>query len=110
VADDRARRIAENESRFREINERLERDLRALPDDDRPVPFVCECGQASCSEPVPMLIDEYERLRVDARHFAVVAGHEIADAEDVIVTTDRYSVVRKKAPSHRIVEATEPRS
>ena len=43
---DRERRIAENESRFREINERLEADLRKIPDDGEAAEFICECGRA----------------------------------------------------------------
>src|SRR3712207_7921589 len=40
---------------------------------------------------------EYERLRADARHFAVVAGHDIPSAEYVVERTDRYHVVEKRS-------------
>ena len=110
MPDERTRRIAENESRFREINERLERDLRALPGEGEAVPFVCECGDAGCSEPVRLSVEDYERVRAEPHNFAVVPGHEIETAEDVIARTDEYFVVRKHAPSQLIVEATDPRS
>jgi hypothetical protein len=109
VIDARMRRIAENEVRFRDINERLEADLRRLPADGEPVHFVCECGNVECAASVPLTIDEYERVRADPVLFAVLPGHEIADVEDVVARTDRYVIVRKKAPSQPLVEATDPR-
>ena len=106
---DRERRIAENESRFREINERLETDLRRLPDDGAPVGYVCECGRQACTQLVELTLEEYERVRGDSRHFAVVPGHELAEVEDVLVSTDRYVVVRKRPQTVPLVERTDPR-
>ena len=107
---DRERRIAENESRFREINERLEADLKRVPDDGEAAEFVCECGDADCADPVPLTIEEYERVRQDPLAFAVVPGHEIPDAEDVLFEDERYVVVRKHAPTAPLVERTDPRT
>lgn len=107
---DREQRIAQNESRFRDINERLERDLDQLPDDGGSVEYVCECGRASCAQPVTLLRDEYEHVRGDARTFVIVPGHQFEDVEDVLAETERYAVVRKKPPTHPLVEATDPRS
>jgi hypothetical protein len=109
MPDARMRRIAENEVRFRAINERLEADLRRLPSDGEPVGFICECGHPECTESVPLTIDEYERVRADPVLFALLPGHEIDDVEDVVTVTDRYVVVRKKAPSRPLAEATDPR-
>ena len=107
---DRERRIAENESRFREINERLEADLRRIPDDGEAAEFVCECGNASCADPVPLTIAEYERVRQDPLSFAVVPGHQIDDVEDVLFAGERYVVVRKQPPTAPLVERTNPRT
>jgi hypothetical protein len=98
---DRERRIAENESRFREINERLEADLRRLPDDGEPVGYVCECGRAGCAELVQLSRAEYERVRGDSQTFLILPGHEFPDAEDVVAGAERFMVVRKKAPTRR---------
>jgi len=106
---DRQRRIAENESRFREINERLEADLKRIPDDGSEADFVCECGRTDCTQAVPMTIEDYERVRQDALLFAIVPGHEFEDAEDVISATAAYAVVRKKPATAPIVEASNPR-
>ncbi len=108
--DARAKRIAENESRFREINERLRDDLRALPDDQQPVEFVCECGHADCTESVRLTVDEYERVRQDSTHFAMLPGHQIEDVEDVVYAGERYIVARKKPQSWPVVEQTDRRT
>jgi len=106
---DRQRRIAENESRFRDVNERLEADLKRIPDDGTAADFVCECGSADCALPIPLTLAEYERVRGDALLFVVVPGHQIEDAEDVVGTTERYVVVRKRAETAPVVEATNRR-
>lgn len=110
MLDARTRRIADNESRFREINERLSADLQKLPADGEPVEFVCECGYADCAESVRLTLDEYELVRADPLLFAVVPRHEILDVESVVTVTDRYVVVRKDAESAPVVEASDPRS
>ena len=108
--DARARRIADNESRFREINERLRTDLSVLPDDESPVEFVCECGMVECAEPVRMTLAEYEAVRASSLDFAVAPGHEIGDVEDVVDRNDRYARVRKHPEAAEHVRATDPRS
>jgi hypothetical protein len=110
VLDARARRIAENESRFRLINERLSADLRKLPDDDAPLEFVCECGHVECSAFIALTLEEYEHVRRDPMLFVLVPGHEIRDVETVTASTDRYVVVRKDVEAAPVVEATDPRA
>ena len=95
MADARAKRIAENEGRFRDINERLRGDLQTVAGESEPLRFVCECGNASCREGVPLSLEEYQTVRADPMHFAVVPGHEIADVESIIARHDHYFVVEK---------------
>ena len=110
MLDARARRIADNESRFRDINERLEADLRHLPVDGEPVEFVCECGHDDCTASVRLTVEEYERVRSESVLFALLPGHEIEDVEDVVARTDRYIVARKKPPAWPVVEETDRRA
>ena len=110
MPDARARRIADNESRFRDINERLEADLRRLPSDEDPVDFVCECGYIECTESVSLTVAEYEQVRQDPTTFAMVPGHDIDDVEDVVFTNDRYAVARKKPPTWPVVTETDRRT
>ena len=110
MLDARARRIADNESRFRDINERLEADLRRLPVDGDPVEFVCECGHSDCTASVSLTVDEYERVRQDPATFAMLPGHEIPDVEDVVERHERYLVARKKPEAWPVVEETDRRT
>ncbi|MDQ3741651.1 MAG: hypothetical protein M3320_07390 [Actinomycetota bacterium] len=107
--DARARRIADNESRFRAINERLRTDLTVLPDDQEPVDFVCECGQVDCAEPVRLTLAEYEAVRASSLDFAVAPGHQIGDVEDVVDFNERYARVRKHPESAEVVRESDPR-
>ena len=102
-------RIAENEIRFRDINERLRDGIADLTADDERVDFVCECGAASCADAVPMTVAEYEAVRRDARHFAVLAGHEAPEVERVVQRADRYVVVEKFGPSQDLARVSDPR-
>jgi hypothetical protein len=108
--DARAQRIADNESRFREINERLRSDLRAVPDDQAPVDFVCECGRVDCVEPVRLTLTEYEAVRASPLDFAVVPGHQAPDVEDVVDLNDRFARVRKHPEAADFVRSTDPRT
>ena len=106
---DSPQRITENEIRFREINERLRDSLVDVVAADEILEFVCECGNGTCTAPVRLTLDEYEAVRQDARHFAVLAGHERPEAETVVERRDRYSVVEKQGPTVPIVRAHDPR-
>ena len=107
--DDRTRRIADNESRFREINERLRADLRSLPLDADPVDFICECGRVDCTQTVKLTLQEYESIRESSVDFFVVPGHQAPDVEDVIDFNDRYARVRKHPESAERVRESDPR-
>ena len=95
MADARAKRIAEVEGRFRDINERLRGDLEPLTDAAEALRFVCECGSASCREAIAIPVGEYQAVRAHPLHFAVAPGHEIPDVETVIERRAGYFVIEK---------------
>lgn len=68
-------RIAENQSRFREANERIEQTAEAMQLVG-PIPFVCECPAPACTELVRMTLPDYEAIRAHDRRFFVVPGHQ----------------------------------
>lgn len=103
-------RIALNESRFREINDRLKGDLAQLRHPPDELEFVCECGHLECRDQIVLSQAEYERVRGDPMLFAIVPGHELPEAEDVVERTDRFSVVRKRPDVEHISRSTDPRS
>lgn len=104
MPDARAERIAENEARFRDINERLRGELESMADEAEALRFVCECGNASCREGVPLAVEEYQAVREHQRHFAVVPGHEIPDVETVVERHERYLVIEKPPDVEHILE------
>jgi hypothetical protein len=106
----REERVARNESLFREVNERIKQvneeiDARAESD------FLCECGDADCTEPVSLTLVEYEEVRGDPTHFAILPGHSDPSVERVLARNDRFAVVRKTEPeAARVAVREDPRS
>jgi hypothetical protein len=103
--DPRTERVAKNEALFREVNERI-KDVTGYESAE----YLCECGNASCTETIPMTISDYESLRSDARQFVVLPGHEVPELEDVVVRNDKFLVVQKKpGEPAALAEARDPR-
>jgi hypothetical protein len=99
-------RVAMNEAAFRKVNEGMEtgQDPSGL------LAFVCECGRLRCNRLIQLTRAEYEGIRKNPRRFAIVDGHEILEAEEIIERHDRYLVVEKRGdPEAEIVEHTDPR-
>ena len=101
-------RMAENQSRFREANERIEAtayNTQPLG----PVPFICECPNAECMEIVRLELDEYESVRENPRRFFVAPGHaaaSVAAGAAVIVDENAgYTLVDKIGVAGEIAEA-----
>jgi hypothetical protein len=110
MPDERATRLAENEARFRAINDRVERDLEHLVDDpDELLPFVCECARRTCNATIELSLSEYERVREQSTRFAVAPGHEIPDIEDIVERGERYFVIVKRPETWEVVGRTDPR-
>jgi hypothetical protein len=91
----REERVARNESTTRAINEEIEQAHQAAPIEG-PVRVLCECGREDCDRVIAMTLAEYESVRADPRQFAVVRGHVMADVEQVVSETDRYTVIAKR--------------
>ncbi len=98
-------RIADNETFFREANERVKERTR---EDGGMVAFMCECGNAECRDVLHLTIEEYNRVRSDRRHFAIRPGHEEVATERVIEVGGHYAVVEKIGPGRSIAEELDP--
>ena len=108
--DERKRRIGLNEAVFREANERIEELNKTFATLTDNLVLVCECGFADCVEKISMTVEEYEELRANSAHFAIVHGHEIPDVESVVEKHEGYDVVRKDdGVAKKIAEVTDPR-
>jgi hypothetical protein len=106
---DRKERVARNEATTREMNEQIEQAHRRSPDDYFRI--ICECGLSDCTRVIAIAGAEYEEIRSDARQFAVAKTHVMADVEEVVRETDRFTVVRKREGTPaEIAEDEDPRS
>ena len=106
----REERIARNEALFREVNEQIKDVSDDVPAGSE-AGFVCECGDPECTSTVSLTLVEYEEVRSDPTHFAVLPGHVEPDVEVVVARNDRFAVVRKNEPkAARIAVREDPRA
>jgi hypothetical protein len=101
-----AERKAKNEAVFREVNRQIE-DAATEFGVPGEASFVCECGDATCTEMVSLPLSDYRRIRADGRRFAVLPGHEDPTVERVVASTAQYSVVEKVGTAGAIAEALD---
>lgn len=93
---DREERLARNEDHVRDINESLrEKHVHATVVRSGPLPFVCECASAECTEAVELTLEDYRRVRRSSRRFVVVPGHELPDVEIVVESGEGFVIVEK---------------
>lgn len=93
--DARRTRAAQNQSLFRDVNERIAALSSQYAQELATNGYICECLNMSCAESVQLAHDEYARMRQDDNRFFVVPGHEDPEVETVVEATDRYLVVKK---------------
>jgi hypothetical protein len=108
---DREERAANNQTLFREINERV-KSLNDTAGLNSPTDWVCECANTTCVERIEMSAYEYEAVREDGTRFLVAAtdDHVWLDVERVTKCTGRYWVVEKTGRAGRLAESANPRS
>ncbi len=109
MSDEGLRRVADNEARFREVNEAIARG--SWPgEEDSATPFRCECARLDCNRFVEMTPRAYEQVREHPRRFLVLPGHEVPAAETVIESHRSYVVVEKLGRAGRLAEGKDPRT
>jgi hypothetical protein len=102
-------RLAQNEDRARSFNEKLERD-DSRRDADGVAEFVCECGNADCSQTIAMPIAEYEGIRRNPKRFVVALGHKADAVEVVVEEKPSYTVVEKVGQPGEVAEDLDDRN
>ena len=106
-------RVARNQSRFRETNERIEPSNAAHNWVDPPfADWVCECAREDCSIAVRLTIAEYESVRSEPTRFLVAPSgeHVLPEVEQVVERTDRYWLVEKLGVAGDVSEDLDPRT
>jgi hypothetical protein len=105
----RGARLAQNEIIFRDINELLAAGHKRFHPSE-PQEFLCECADELCSARIRLTVAEYERVRSNPRRFAIRAGHDLPEIEDVIEFSARFVIVEKRGPAARAAEDADPRT
>ena len=93
---------------YRDVNERIAAISRDLGTGR--LEILCECGAAGCTERVQIDDVDYERLRAEATHFALLDGHQDASVEDIVRACDGYLVVANYGAAANVARRTDPRA
>lgn len=102
VEDVRAKRLAQNETIFRQVNEHVRAaEERVRHDFPR---FICECSNIECDEQIPIALDEYRTVRESPTRFIVAAGHAEEEIERIVEHRPNYEVVEKVGPGRQVAE------
>ena len=109
MADLRKERIAANEGLFRNANERTAQ-WDEVREGEEPALYMCECANPDCRRRIRLSKEEYEEVRSDASHFAVIPGHQIPDTETVIKENDGWMLLEKNEEVIETVRSMDQRS
>jgi hypothetical protein len=106
----RERQVAQNEVRFRALNERLQEQGGSWQGREGELSLVCECGDEDCVAGIELTVREYEAVRAVETQFVLIRGHERAELEDVVDGAENWLVVRKRGEAAQIAAGTDPRA
>jgi hypothetical protein len=106
----RERQVAENEVRFRALNERLRERGGLWEGSEGELSLVCECGDEDCTTAIELSAREYEAVRAVETYFVLVRGHERPEIEDVVEGSGNWLVVSKRGEAGELAADTDPRS
>lgn len=108
--DERARKLALNEAFFRDVNERINKQVEVWSHGARQsAEYLCECSNSDCTFKIELTHAEYERVRSNGEWFAIVPEHALPEIEDVIERHDRFWVVSKRGDTGDFVALLDPR-
>lgn len=110
LEDGKTKRIAENESLARDVNERINSIEAGRPAETSMIRFVCECGDPGCSEQVSLSRDEYEQVRRHPERFITRPRHNLPGVEIVVEEHPEWLVVEKEGVSAGVAREADPRS
>ena len=104
---ERARRVGQNQSLFRDVNERA---AEVVNDFDRTFEFLCECANLECSTYLTVRLDDYDRVRASSRRFFVASGHQMPRFERVVEEGAGWLVVEKFGVAAETADEEDPRT
>jgi len=92
---EREARAARNQALFRNVNEKIKELNETFQSVTRTFTIACECADTGCTEMLEISPEEYELVRSEPRHFAVLPGHVYPDVEVVVRDGATHVVVQK---------------
>src|SRR5436190_4210701 len=102
-------RVARNDATFREANERIHEAAQEY-ELQGPMPFICECAEATCTTIVRVTLPGYAEVRANPVRFIVAAGHELPDTdiEQVVERRGGYFGIEKVGRAADIAADLDP--
>ena len=105
--DERTRRVAENESLFRQVNEHVVAGGRRPAENFE---IICECEDTSCMDHLRVTTEAYQRARSEPTDFLLRPGHAKPEFETVIESHEDFELVRKTGAAAVRAKQLDPRS
>lgn len=104
-------RGARTQSLYRDVNERVLDINNAFSIAITHGDWICECADDSCSERIPLSIEEYEAVRASPIRFAIAPGveHFFAELEVLVEKNERFWVVEKTGTAGELAAKVDPR-
>lgn len=95
--EEQQRRVALEEARFRDLNERQVSAVAEFRDGggDAALQVACECAVANCDQMVTVDEPRYRHVRSSGRWFLVLPGHVVEATEFVVDRGDDHWIVEK---------------
>jgi hypothetical protein len=106
AAEERNR--ARSQALIREVNEHVFAFTTSSVTGDKLL-VICECAAVSCSAPVSVTQDEYERVRRSATQFIVKPGHTDGGGERIVDELPEFVVVEKVGEGAEVAIRLDPR-
>jgi hypothetical protein len=104
---DFSERAARNEEVCRDVNREIEAGAQRHRV-ETPLPFHCECSQASCVQTVALPPKDYERVANERYRFIVLAGHEDPQIERIVEEHEIFHVVEKIGEAREQIDRDHP--
>jgi hypothetical protein len=104
-------RAAQNQSRYRSINEDVKAINTVFEDfAEAASEWICECADTECVARVLASLREYQAVRMNPRAFIVSPGHTYPEVERVTAENERFTTVEKLDNGGEVAEALDPRN
>jgi hypothetical protein len=105
---DREEHIANTESLFRDVNERIAEvsDRFDAPEAE----LMCECADPDCAERIEVPLQEYDRVREDGTRFVIDPDHVEPTVEKIVQRRRGYAIVQKLGRVAALARRLNPRA